>query len=277
MIEGKAQTLKSYLNTQVLKFSTAAINLDEYNPQYKLYINIDLAEEYPQDVMDYLLFDIGCISPVGSAAGTGMFAPAPEYYNHLIQNNTIKVFRNWSALSLYDTFTRISCNFPDKFRSWETDYFHIYVYVLYLKFYVYFTNSKLSDVAILNKRNRMIRDEFIEFINDYIHTQISYKFLPDLVKDRMLMSLDVPNEIEKMEIKVNRINSYFQEKRETQMNVILTAITLLGIISCVKDTSDWLVNMGAERSFVYPSFSLILQLLLIFLLIGIIFFNKRRK
>lgn len=276
-IENQLCTLMDYLGREVMKFSTVPVNLAAYNPQFKMYINIDLAEDISGEERDQLLFDMGCISPVGSASGIGAFAPAPEYYQFLMQHNTIKVFRNWTALSLYDTFTRISCNFPDRFGSWETDYFHIYIYALYMKFYVYYTNSILSDVAILNKHNRVIRDEFIEFINDYSHTQISYKFLPDLVKDRMLMSMDVPNEIEKMEIKVNRINSYFQEKRETQMNVILTAITLLSIISCVKDTSDWLVNMGAAKSFIYPSFSLILQIILVVILVAIIVFNRKKR
>jgi len=276
-IDGKQLTIKEFLSENLMKFSISKIDLEEYNPQYKLFINADLAEEFPQEKIDLLLFDIGCISPVGAAAGNGMFSPAPEYYNQIIKNNTIKVFRNWSALSLYDTFTRISCNFPDRFKSWETDYYNIYIYVLYMKFYVYHTNTKLSDVAILDSKNKKTRDEFIEFINDYNHTQISYKFLPDVIKDKILASLDVPHEIERMEVKVNRINSYFQEKRETQMNFVLTAITLLSIVSCVKDTSDWLVLMGASSNFIYPSFSLIMQFVIVIVLIAFIIFIRKRK
>lgn len=274
---GRQESLSSFLGHNVLNFFQGEIDILQYNPQFKLYSNIDLAEEINTNELDSLLYDIGSMSPIGTAMGNGTLSPAPEYYHRLISGNTIKIFKNWTALSLYDTFTRISCNYPDQYKSWEYDYFHVYIYALYMKFYIYVTNSKLSDVTVYDRKTHRLRNEFIEFMNDYHHTQISYKFLPDAVKDKILYSLDIQLEMEKMETKINRINSTFQEKRENQMNIILSAITILSIISFVKDTSDWLVLMGMEKSVIYPSFSMMLQALIILLLVGFYVYHGKKK
>jgi len=143
-----------------------------------------------------------------------------------------------SILSLFDTFTRISMNFPDKFKSWELDFFHVYIHCLHIKFYLYSINTEISDVTNINKQTEKLRNNFIEFINDYHHTQISYKFLPDLIQDKLMYSLDIHAEISQMEIKIQRINQHFQEKREKTMNFVLVVITFLSVFSVIYDISQ---------------------------------------
>jgi hypothetical protein len=245
-----------------------------YNPQLKCYIQIDLKEEIPEEEMDYLLFDMGNIALIGSSKGKGVFAPSENYFKEQIANNKISVFRNWSALALYDTFTRISMNFPDRFRSWEYDYFNLYIHCLYIKFFMYLTNSQLSDVTVVSKRTEKIRDKFIEFINDYHHSHISYKFLPDLLQDKMMFSLEIQSEIERMETKIMRINEHFQERREKSFNIALIIITLLSVFSVLYDFSEWVIKMGVSRDVMYPYVS-ITNGIIIFLLIYIIFRKGR--
>lgn len=93
---------------------------------------------------------------------------------------------------------------------------------------MYMTNSELSDVTKVDKRTEKIRDRFIEF--NYHHNQISYKFLPDLLQDKMLYSLEIHSEIEKMETKIQRINEQFQEKVVGEKAGIRTTIN-----SCTVD------------------------------------------
>jgi hypothetical protein len=145
-----------------------------------------------------------------------------------------------------------------------------------MKFNIYVINSKISDITTLSSTTHKLRDEFIEFINDYYHSQISYKFLPDIIKDKIQFSFDMQTEIERMETKVVRINSYAQEKREKTMNIILVTITLLNIISFAKDSSDWMVNLGVRKTFVYPSFSLVLESIIIISLL-VFYLIKRKK
>jgi len=274
---GKQQPMlfKELIYQEVLAPLKVKDNWTIFNPQLKLYTLVDLKAIESQEQLDEVLYDIGNMSPIGSAGGNTSFTPSEAYYSEQVENNRISVFRNWTALALYDTFTRVSINFEDQFSSWENDYFNLYIHSIYSKFFMYLTNSELSDVTKVDKRTEVIRDRFIEFVNDYQHTQVSYKFLPDLIRDKLLYALGVQSEIERMDVKIQRINEQFQEKREKSFNTALVVITLLSVFSVIYDLSEWSVRMGIERSWVYPIPSIISGLL-IFGLIFLIFRIKRK-
>jgi len=273
--EDNQLSMNEFIEQNFLKGLNLEKDWSVYNPQLKAFTQIDLKEGIPEEEMDYLLYDMGNVALLGSSKGKGVFAPSESYFKEQIANNKISVFRNWSALALYDTFTRISMNFPDRFRSWEYDYFNLYIHCLYIKFFMYLTNSELSDVTVVSKRTEKIRDKFIEFINDYHHSHISYKFLPDLLQDKLMFSLEIQSEIERMETKILRINEHFQERREKSFNIALIIITLLSVFSVLYDLSEWIIKMGVARDVMYPYIS-ISNGIIIFLLIYIIF-RKGRK
>ncbi len=273
--EDNLLSMNEFIEQNFLKGLNLEKDWSVYNPQLKTYTHIDLKEEIPEEEMDYLLYDMGNVALLGSSKGKGVFAPSESYFKEQIANNKISVFRNWSALALYDTFTRISMNFPDRFRSWEYDYFNLYIHCLYIKFFMYLTNSELSDVTVVSKRTEKLRDKFIEFINDYHHSHISYKFLPDLLQDKLMFSLEIQSEIERMETKIMRINEHFQERREKSFNIALIIITLLSVFSVLYDLSEWVIKMGVSKDVMYPYVS-ITNGIIIFLLIYIIF-RKGRK
>ena len=273
--EDRALPLSDFIERKVLFPIGLQGNWQFYNPQLKLYTMIDLQEEIDAEEMDSLLYDLGNITTIGSARGRGLYAPSGLYLAEQLGQNRISVFKNWSALALYDTFTRISQNFPDTYKSWEYDYFNLYIHTVYTKFFMYLTNSLLSDVTRVDKRTEKIRNSFIEFVNDYHHTQISYKFLPDLIRDKLMKALEISAEIERMETKIRRINEQFQERREKSFNLALIVITLLSVFSVIYDLSEWTIRMGASREFVYP-FPSIIGIIVIFLLIYLIFkMNKK--
>ena len=268
-------SVKEFLENHILTHLHLKDNWAVYNPQLKLYSLIDLKDKIPEKEMDYLLYDMGNVSIIGSCKGEGIFAPSETYFKKQLASNKISVFKNWSALALYDTFTRISIDFPDNYNSWEYDYFNLFIHCIYIKFFMYLTNSELSDVTKVDKRTEKIRDRFIEFINDYHHSHISYKFLPDLLQDKLLYSLEIQSEIEKMETKIQRINEQFQEKREKTFNIALIVITLLGVFTVIYDLSEWVVRIGVKRESVYPIPSITLGVI-IFLLIFLIFKIKKK-
>ncbi len=245
-----------------------------FNPQLKTYINIDLSEFIDEDERDHLMFDIGNMTPIGSSKGEGFFAPSKQYYEKIIHDNKVSVFQNWSALFLFDTFTRISVQSPDTFKSWEYEYFNLYIHTLYLKFFMYITNSEISDVTIVTKKTQIIRDKFIEFINDYYHSHVSNKFLPDLIQSKLMYALDIHSEIEKMETKIKRINEHSQEKREQKLNQVLIVLAIISIFSVIYDASNWLINLGFSEKQIFPFPSLVIATIFF---LSIIFIFKMKK
>ncbi len=269
------KNVKQVIDEHILQHMNISTAWENFNPQLKTYTIIDLAETFPEQDLNELLFDMGNVSPIGSAAGKTLFSPSQEYYQEQMQNNKISIFKNWSALTLYDTFTRISMNFPDKFRTWEYDFFNVYIYSLYMKSFLYFTSTKLSDVTNASSENEKIRDQFVEFVNDYHHTQISYKFLPDLLKDKIAEALDIPAELDRMEVKIKRINQHIQEKRQQNMNFILMAITFLGLFTLAKDIAIIAVESGGSATFMYPWGTLGLTGIILLLVAGAFWINKK--
>jgi hypothetical protein len=276
MEKNDEKTIKDFIEQFALTPLNCPTNWIEYNPQLKTYTFINLKEDVADEEMDALLFDMGNIAPVGSALGKGGNSPSASYFARQLSENRLSVFRNWSALALYDTFTRVGMNYPDTYRSWEYDYFLVYIHCLYIKFCMYLTNTKITTVTHVTRDTQRLRDQFIDFVNDNYHHQISYKFLPDLLKDKIMLALEVPREIEMMEIKINRINQHLREKRERSFNRTLLAITLLSIFPVVYNFSEWLVFLGLPRTFVYPYPSLMV-ILLIIILVFLLLKNRSEK
>jgi len=270
-----ATTMKDFISDHILSAFSLPIEWQTFNPQLKSYTVIDLANEMEQKELDYLLYDMGNVSPLGSAAGNTMFSPSDEYYSEQMSQNKISIFKNWSALALYDTFTRISVNFPDRFKTWEYDFYNVYVYSLYMKTFLYLTNTRLSDVTILNKENEAIRDRFVEFVNDYHHTQISYKFLPDLLKDKMAFALDIPSELDSMEVKISRINQHVQERRQQRMNFILVMITFLSLFSLGRDVAAYLIDSGVDKKLMHPFGTAVIIMVILASVIALVRYNKK--
>lgn len=266
-------SLKDFFENQILDSVRLDPDWDSYNPQLKSYIQIDLKGETDEETRNKLIFDLGNVSPLGSSEGKGILAPSQSYYNEQLSNNLISIFKNWSALSLFDTFTRISNDFKDEYRSWEYDYFNIYIHSLYTKFFLYLTSSKLSDVTIVNKETANIRDEFIEFINDELHTHVSYKFLPNLITKKLHNSLGIEQEVERMGTKVLRINEHFQEKRDKTLNIAISLIAFLSVFSSLYDFSEWGISIGYPKELMFPYTSISVGLI-IFIVILILLKKK---
>ncbi len=275
-IKGEELILRDFLKKQIDPALSLSGNWLNFTPQLKTYsiINIDCPDAYPD--FDSILFDLGTIAPMGTALGNSNMAPSEAYYNELISKNKISVYKNWAALCLFDTFTRISCNQEDRFRSWELEYFQIFVSVLYNKAFMYNTNTLLSDVTIVNQQTEKIKNEFIEFVNDYHLTHISYKFLPNLLYDRICHAMDIQSEVAQMETKIKRINETFQAKRDRMLNTIISIMAFISVFSVITDLSGLLEEFGLQETLIYPWGTLSLLLLVIVLIIGVLMYIKRK-
>jgi len=127
------------------------------------------------------------------------------------------------------------------------------------------------------KETLSTKQEFADFTNNYYYSHISYKFLPNHLRDQLIEALDINYEIERMEVKIRRINEQADEKRENTTNLILIVIGLLSVFCMIYDTSCWLVDMGISDKFVFPSLSLVMSLVIIISIIGLLVFKNKQK
>lgn len=252
---------------------------NRYIPQLKTYTQIDLKQdEIPEDEHNRLLYDLANMSPLGSADGVGSFAPSKTYFDEQMAENQISVFKNWSALTLFDTFTRISLDFEDKYGTWENDYFNIYLHSLYIRFFIYSINSEFNSVHRISKKAEQLRYKFISFVNHYNLSHISYKFLQNLLLKKMLFALDVDSEIDRMENKIQRINEEFQKKRDNRLNLVVSVLAVFGVFSVNSEISRWLLelNINIPHKTVYPIGSIsILSIIFFTLFIALIVLRKK--
>jgi hypothetical protein len=225
--------------------------------QLKLYtiINDPIAKAF-SDKEEALLFELSHLMPIGTIIGNLKDKPSAAYYKDVLAKNSISVYDNWRAISLLDSFTRISCDYPDTFKSWELEFLHVYIHCLYCKFQLYLFNSELTNLLEFNRRTHSVRNRFIEFVNDYSLPYIAYRFLPNLLYEKMTNALEIQKELDAMERKVGRLNEGYQNKKSQQLNRLLLIISVLSVASVLNDISEWLTNMGTPSGWVYNPISM---------------------
>lgn len=248
---------------------------NQYLPQLKFYCIInDPSINRFSKTEDQALFELAHTMPAGTIQADLNDKPSDVYYHQIMNSNTIAIYDNWKAICLLDSFTRISCNYPDTYKTWELDYFHIYVHCLFSKFQLYYFNTQLTDLLQFNKKTQSIRDRFVKFVNDYSLTYISYKFLPNILYEKINYSLDIQKEQHSMENKIERLNESYQNKKSKQLNSLLLVISILSLASVMNDISQWLTNMGTPAAWVYNPLTTLAAVSVLAIIAWISFWKK---
>jgi hypothetical protein len=215
-------------------FSLDTKHWHTYNPNLKLFLNIDVTENFSEPLqIDHLLFELATVSPMGSSSSWHLYNPSDYYFSKIMKDNTIHIFNNWKTICVTDSLVRISIDLKnfDGRNLWENDYYSIYVFTLFIRFYLYRTNSLLAETVNL-KKSTATRNAYINFMNDFDLTQISYKFLPNEIYKKLLSSLEVSEELNKLDQKISRVDksiNEFQQKRVEMFIRYLLVITLFPI------------------------------------------------
>jgi len=162
------------------------------------------------------LFELAHAMPLGSVITRSNESPTQEYYQKVIREQSIEVYANWKAISLLDSFTRLSVQFEDIYQSWELDYFHIYVYCLYCKYRLHHFSDQWANASLSKKKAFQLKEKFLSFISDYSSSTISYKFLPNLLFEKMSASLEIQEELTGVEKKMNRLMEVAESKEVTR-------------------------------------------------------------
>lgn len=258
---GNQINISQFIRQRLEEGYTIPDNWNQYLVQLKFYCIInDSSVKKIGEAENKTLFELSHTMPIGTIQAGLNDKPTDSYYQEIMTSNSISIYDNWKAISLLDSFTRISCDYPDPYKTWELDYFHIYIHCLYSKFQLYYFNSQLTDLLQFNKKTQNIRDRFIEFVNDYSLPYISYKFLPNLLYEKINAALEVQKEQDAMERKIGRLNEAYQNKKSQQLNSLLLVISVLSLASVFNDISQWLTNMGTPAAWVYSPVTILTSL-----------------
>jgi hypothetical protein len=152
------------------------------------------------------------------------------------------IYATWKGLGLMDTFTVVCNEFDKSMYLWREEYFFIYIYSLFSKYYIYIASSEISKVKGHSKRALRFQNEYLEFVNDFYVSSISYKFLQNAIYRTMRKGLEVEHEIEQMEEKINRIRKLQQENYENVVQFVLFFLSGLTIVSVINDAESLLTN-----------------------------------
>lgn len=246
----------------------------QYNPQLKSSIFLDIDRHPGSEAMDKLLYHVGTYSMPFEVNDN--YEPDEDYFQKLINENGINLFKNWKVLCLYDSICRIAVNLNrmDKYKLWENEYILIYIYVLYTRYFLHYTNNQLTLLFENSKLVEEQRNSFFKFKNEFNHTKISYKFLPNVIYEKLKKTLDIDEEVSLIEEKLTRVNILNQEKYQSRVNRILFMLTLLTLISVAYDGGEMLAKWEWSQSLII---SIFIGVICIIIMIKLFYFTKSKN
>lgn len=218
------------------------------------FLNVEYSEMQGIAVMKEDCFHLANFIPFSE---NSHYQTSHEYWKKQHNDFGINIYSNWYALSLNDSFVRVSSANSDPYDRWKYDYFTIYIYHVCLKNYLSHINSQLKRVTDLGRSMERKKNEFTEFLNDTQYHRISSKFLPNELFEIIGHSLGIKEEMQILEKKIERMNNYFHAKRNKAFNTALIIITFLSVFTVIYDTSMWFDQLGVSRELLWPTGSLI--------------------
>ena len=254
------------------------IETDKFSgSKFKVYSIIDVLEKEEDSYYhrDFLLFDIGTRSKIGSIGDNGYFAPSKQYYDELMQDS-ISAFNNYKGLALLDSFTIIGNNlYPAEVKD-EKDlmtqntfnriYFSIYIFNLFVRYNLFKFNTTYKTDP------KKKRDEFQQFLSDYNFKHISYNFLPNIFFNKMRNAMGIDNEIEHFESRLDSLATKIQEDQDKRQAMLLGVISALSSISAIEPIISILDNFQKSSGMSIIVFYSIFSLLVVSLALGVLAF-----
>lgn len=290
--EGNIRTWVSWIEQHILDgidISTKGnktINVDEYSgSKFKVFSVFDIAEStHKIDTItrENLLYDLGSVAPIGTAGGNSFYTPNDAYFESLLEDK-IAVFKNYTMLPMFDTFTVLGHSIltsdnpeskQNMFLTWHQTYFRIYLFNLFIKYNLFRYNHEMGDDSV------KVRDEFEHFLNTYNLSHLSYNFLPNLIFQHHRKTLQIDEELEKFQDRINRISQAIQEDQQKRSNLLLGLVGAMTSISSFQPVAEYLEIGRKFTGFGYFSYYLLVFMIAVSVLIpllGYLFPEKKKK
>tara|TARA_B110000503_G_scaffold39034_1_gene64205 strand:+ start:381 stop:1628 length:1248 start_codon:yes stop_codon:yes gene_type:complete len=246
------------------KFTGSNTHLEQYSgSRFKNYLVVDF-EDKSLD-RNQLLYELGTSSILGTIEGNTIQAPSDSYVNSILDNK-ISCFKNYECLTLLDSFTVIGTNNYDEnhvytFTTWNDIYFSIYIFNLYVKCSLQILLNDFTSDAMAK------RTKFQEFYNRYYFKKISYNFLPNEIFKRISSSLEIEEDIDYIENKLETFASQINEKQQKRQEFLLLCISVIALLETPLHIEGireiiGIKNMTIYNSLVYPVLVITLVILL---------------
>jgi hypothetical protein len=148
------------------------------------------------------------------------------------------VFNNWQGLALLDTYTVVGksiLNTDWKKETYNSIYYGIYCYSLFLKYSLFKFNFEIADL------DEDRREDFQDFLARYYFNYISYNFLPTEIYNKIRVALDIEKELDLLNEKISAVGHRIQEDQQDRTNKILGIVTVLSSVSSAQPVFDYLV------------------------------------
>lgn len=228
--KGQETSLKEFISSNLLSgynYYDNDTSLEQYaGSKFKNYLILDFENEDLN--RDNLLFELGTSSILNTINDKTIDAPSEAYMNNILQNK-ISCFRNYDCLTLLTSFTVIGSknyNRDDIYNhsSWNSIYFCIYIYNLYLKSSLQIFSNDFTEDSMKK------RSEFQEFYNKYYLKKISYNFLPNEIYKGIFNSLEIEEDINFITDRLETLAVQVNEKQQNQIGLILLVISVIALL-----------------------------------------------
>lgn len=251
-------------------FYTNKTSLEQYAGfKFKNYLIIDVEKNNTNK--DHLLYELGTGSKIGTINSEDLHSPTEKLMNNVLENK-ISCYKNYDCLPLLDSFTVVGYdNYNEEdiytYSTWSEIYFSIYIFNLYIKSSLQVLLNDFSSNP-LEKRK-----EFLEFYNKYFFKKISYNFLPNIIFQDTAKALEIEEDLNFLEKKLETFATQYNEKQQKQQEFLLLIISVLALLETPLHIEGIRTIIGIDNFFIYNSFVYpILVITVVALLI-----SKRRK
>lgn len=225
------------------------------------------------------LFELGSLISIGCVSHYDNFnSPSEEYYNKLMSENKISVYRNWKALALFDTFTVLfdSCD-KSVLYPWTNYYFRlIYIHSLFQKTMLFVVNKKFRSGEQTEECQILLHD-MKEQEHWYAFSNISYNFLPQLIYKFIDNGLEICDERESLRKYIEQESERQDKQNEFWIGKLVFYITLITILSALYDGSSLLKELFGICTGSLNHFRIVIVLILIIIYGGLTIYNKYKK
>lgn len=205
---------------------------------------------------DTLLYELGTMTPIGVVKDiSDSYSPSQSYYDTIMNENKISVFKNWTALALLDTVTVIG-NGNDRNFIWAASYFRmLYVHVLYQKVCLFDINRKFRDAE---EDAVKLVEEMKDMEKNYSFPTVSYNFLPQLIYEKIKQGLEVDKEREQIHRYVEQEGKRQEKERdkesadaEKRLSNSVLGLTILTLGSVIYDVTSWVFELIGQDNVCY--------------------------
>ena len=211
------------------------------------------------------LYEIATCSPINIVGTSHIQAPSDEYFNSMIDNNTIAPFKDWKSMSLRDSFTAL---FKEERSFDEIKWINSYYRLIYLRVLVQktFLSSKNVQYRLNQSSSHLMRD-LTRMEQYYFYDSISYNFLPDLLNSHMEKGLGINNERAELSAQI-------KESESKNNNTLTGIVSAFAVFSIAYDFYGILKAITSSESPIMP---FVIGLIASLSILYIIFHLSRRR